>query len=154
MQEWLIRQAVANDVPSIAACVKAAYQHYIPRLGKPPGPMLDDYAQAVQKHHAYVAVLDSAIIGLLVLIQQPKGILLDNIAVHPSVQGQGLGKRLMEFAEQQAQTLGYTELQLYTHIKMTENIAIYTALGYTEIARRNEQGYQRVYMAKRLNASK
>jgi len=33
---------------------------------------------------------------------------------------------------------------------MTENIALYRRIGYSETGRVNEKGFDRVYMAKRL----
>jgi len=42
--EIRIRSADTADVPVIEQIVHDAYQHYIARMGKPPGPMLDDYA--------------------------------------------------------------------------------------------------------------
>ena len=44
MEEPQIRVATAADVPAIEEIVNEAYRHYVARIGKPPGPMLDDYA--------------------------------------------------------------------------------------------------------------
>lgn len=148
-----IRRAAAADAEGIANCVKAAYEHYIPRMGKPPGPMLDDYDEVVKTHHVTVAEHDGEIVGAIVLISLQDGILLDNVAVLPTFQGQGLGKRLMQLAEDEARNRGYSEIQLYTHEKMTENIAMYTNMGYVEVSRRVVNGYDRVYMNKQLDVS-
>ena len=43
IDELRIRAATAADVPAIADIVDQAYRHYIARMGKPPGPMLEDY---------------------------------------------------------------------------------------------------------------
>lgn len=152
MTDFEIRQATSADVPDIAACVQAAYQHYIERMGKPPGPMLDDYAAVVREHHVFVAqsLQDGNLAGLLVLIEQNDTVLLDNIAVHPRFQGHGLGKRLMQKAEHEVKTLGYDSIILYTHELMTENLAIYKKLGYVETHRVEEKGFKRVYMRKGL----
>ncbi len=148
-----IRRAVAADAEEIANCVKAAYEHYIPRMGKPPGPMLDNYDEVVETHHVTVAEHEGKIVGAIVLISLQDGVLLDNVAVHPTFQGQGLGKRLMQLAENEAKGRGYSEIQLYTHEKMTENIAMYTNMGYVEVSRRVVNGYDRVYMSKQLDVS-
>jgi hypothetical protein len=47
MDEPRIRAATAADVPAVTEIVDEAYRHYIARMGKPPGPMLDDYAARV-----------------------------------------------------------------------------------------------------------
>ena len=49
MDEPRIRAANAADVPVIAEIVDQAYRHYIARMGKPPGPMLDDYVARVSE---------------------------------------------------------------------------------------------------------
>lgn len=131
-------------------CVEAAYRHYIARMGKPPGPMLDDYAAVIRQHGAYVADDEGEIVGVLVLIRTGSGILLDNVAVHPEHQGKGLGRRLLELAETEARRQGYTHIDLYTHECMVENIGMYEAFGYIETARRTEHGYKRIYMRKAL----
>ena len=38
-----IRRAVEQDIAEVTYCVCKAFIHYIPRIGKQPGPMLDDY---------------------------------------------------------------------------------------------------------------
>ena len=145
-----IRPAEAADAPALAACVTAAYEVYVARIGKPPGPMLDDYAAVIAKHPVFVLDKAGTVIGALVLIRLPGGLLLDNVAVHPDHQGRGLGRRLIDFAEAEARRRGYAALDLYTHEAMTENIGMYRALGYQETGRRVEHGYPRVYLRKTL----
>ncbi len=148
--ESLIRSATAADATAIATCVAAAYETYIPRIGKPPGPMLEDYQQVIRRHRVFVLEREGEVLGVLVLVRKGVGLLLDNVAVHPRHQGEGLGRRLIDFAEAEARRQGFAELELYTHERMTENIELYRRLGYVEIGRRTERGYQRVYMSKRL----
>ena len=144
------RPATAADSAGFAECVRAAYTHYIERIGTSPGPMLDDYDQVVRDHHAYVVEDGGDIVGVLVLMEKKGGLLLDNVAVLPSRQGGGLGRRLVEHAESEARRLGHRHLDLYTHQRMTENIAMYLRYGYEEVDRRTERGFPRVYMRKRL----
>jgi len=146
-----IRRARGADAPAMAACVHSAYRHYAPRIGKPPGPMLDDYAEVVRRHEAYVAESDGAVVGVLVIVETGGGFLLDNVAVAPEFQGRGLGRRLVEFAESSVRARGGRAIELYTHERMTENIAMYARLGYEETDRRTERGYERVYMRKILD---
>ena len=39
----MIRRAETGDRAAIESIVREAYAVYIDRIGKPPGPMLDDY---------------------------------------------------------------------------------------------------------------
>ena len=101
-----IRPAKKSDATGMSTCVEEAYRHYISRMGKPPGPMLDDYEGIIRQHGAFVAEHDGEIVGLLVLIRVESGILLDNVAVHPRYQGKGLGRRFLELAESEARSQG------------------------------------------------
>ena len=44
-----------------------------------------------------------------------------------------------------------TQIHLYTHALMTENIALYRRIGFIETHRVSEKGYDRVYMTKQLH---
>ena len=112
--------------------------------------MLDDYGQVIRNQRAYVIEDGGRIVGALVLEDTDDGILLDNVAVLPSRQGEGIGRRLVEHAESEARRLGHDHLDLYTHERMTGNIAMYARYGYEEFDRRTENGFPRVYMRKRL----
>ena len=87
--------------------VRGAYQHYIPRIGKPPGPMLDDYPRRIAVGQAWVLEDGGHIVGILVLEATQAGFLLDNIAVLPEYQGKGQGRILIEFAEAEARRRGF-----------------------------------------------
>jgi len=150
----MIRCARPADRAAIERIVRAAYGLYVERIGKPPGPMLDDYTALISDGR--VSVLEEAdrtMAAIIVLLPEPDHLLLDNIAVRPDRQGQGLGRRLIAFAEEQARRLGHSEVRLYTHEKMTENIALYTRLGFVETGRGQQAGYDRVFMTKRLDAA-
>jgi ribosomal protein S18 acetylase RimI-like enzyme len=145
----VIRRAGPQDRAAVEAIVAAAYSKYIERIGKPPGPMLDDYAALIAAGAVSLwADPDGTIAAVLVLLAKPDHLLLDNVAVAPGRQGQGLGRRLIAFAEAEARRLGHAELRLYTHAAMTENIALYRRLGFSETGRADQAGYDRVFMTK------
>jgi ribosomal protein S18 acetylase RimI-like enzyme len=150
MNKLRIRAAIATDVPAIAQIVDHAYRHYIARMGKPPGPMLEDYAARVSEGVVWVLEEGAVIAAMIVLVPGPNYLLLDNIAVSPARQGLGLGRRLLAFAEDEALRRGYCEIRLYTHQTMVENQLLYTSIGYEETGRGAEAGYDRVFMRKQL----
>jgi ribosomal protein S18 acetylase RimI-like enzyme len=146
-----IRPATDADVPAIGQIVEQAYRRYIPRIGKPPAPMLYDYAEQVSAGVVWVMEQGSAIAGIIVLVSRPDFLFLDNIAIAPARQGKGLGRRLLAFAEAEALRRGYREIRLATHQTMTENQRLYAAIGYEETGRgMQDDGYERVSMRKRL----
>lgn len=142
--------ATADDVPAIERLVAAAYAKYIARIGKPPAPMLDDYRALARERVVWVVKDGAQLAGLLVLRPRPDHALLDNIAVAPGRQGHGIGRRLIAFAEAETRRLGLAEIRLYTHAAMTENLALYRRLGYAETGRGRQDGYDRVFLTKRL----
>ena len=146
----MIRAARSGEDAAVRDIVHAAYRQYVPRIGKPAGPMLDDYTRRIADQQVWVLEDGQRIVGILVLEEAPSGFLLDNIAVLPELHGKGYGRALIEFAEAQARDRGFRDIRLYTHALMTENIALYRRIGFTETHRVSEKGYDRVYMTKRL----
>ena len=141
-----IRPADAADLPAVERIVRDAYTRYIARIGKPPGPMNDDYAALIRAHSVWVT--GNPVAGAIVLLPQDGHLLLDNVAVDPAAQGQGIGRALIEFAEAEARRRGYAELRLYTHETMTENIALYGRTGWEETGRAEQNGFARVFFRK------
>jgi GNAT superfamily N-acetyltransferase len=152
MEEPRIRAATADDVSAITQIVGQAYRHYIARMGKPPGPMLDDYGARVSEGVVWVLEEGAAVAGIIVLLPAPDYLLLDNVAISPARQGLGLGRRLLAFAEAEALRRGYSEIRLYTHQTMVENHRLYASIGYDETGRGTEASYDRVFMRKQLRS--
>lgn len=146
-----IRAARAGDVAAVQQLVQDAYAKYRSRIDVTPAPLSADYAALVAAGAVYVAELDGAVAGVLVLEAHPDHLLIENVAVTPNAQGRGVGAALLELAEQQAAAHGLTELRLYTHERMTENLAYYPRRGYVETHRTDDGTFHRVHFAKRLS---
>src|ERR1700704_4122904 len=144
----MIRLAEPADTQAVTACVMQAYTPYIERIGLKPGPMNSDYADLIGRGAVHVLVESAYIVGVLVLQREDNTLWIENVAIHPSHQHRGLGRQLLAFAELHAQAAGMSELRLYTHELMLENIALYQRLGYREVERRQEDGFRRVFMRK------
>jgi GNAT superfamily N-acetyltransferase len=144
------RPANGPDAPNVAKLVAAAYGHYVERIGGPPGPMTDDYAEVIRDRQVTVAERHGAIVGVIVLTVTDEGFLIDNVAVHPAHRGTGLGRALLELAEAEAWRAGFDSIYLYTHEKMTENLVLYSRIGYVEFDRRSQGSFSLVYLRKQL----
>jgi len=90
-----VRSATVGDAGAVAACVNAAYRHYVERIGKAPGPMLEDYNQVITERQVLVADREGAILGVLVLAATEEGFLLDNVAVYPCIRVQALEEHFL-----------------------------------------------------------
>jgi ribosomal protein S18 acetylase RimI-like enzyme len=121
-------------------------------MGIEPKPMRADYARALSEHEIWAIDGMSGCIALIELRPEPDHLLIVNIAVDPTYQGHGLGRRLLDFAELEAQRQGLPELRLYTNIRMSENRALYAARGYRETHQEQRGEYLIVHMAKPISA--
>jgi GNAT superfamily N-acetyltransferase len=146
-----IRPAAKADAPALASIAAAAYQHYVPRIGRPPAPMTADYPAAIRRGQAWVAAVDGEVTGFIILLSRPGYLLLENVAVLPAAQGRGVGARLLALAEDRARALGVPEIRLYTNAAMTENLAYYAQHGYTETHQDQQDGFHRVFFRKRVD---
>lgn len=144
----MIRPAVPGDSAAITALVEQAYAVYVPRIGLRPAPMDADHAGEIARGQAFVIDRDDAIAGVIVLVTADDHLMIENVAVEPSCQGQGVGTQLLEFATGYARRLVLPEIRLYTHELMTENIAFYRRLGFHEVERRREHGFARVFFTR------
>ena len=150
MSEPVIRPAVAGDVAAIGAIARAAYEIYVTRIGRAPAPMVADFAALVAAGEVHVLLAGDAPAGFIVMRPGEDHLFIENVALHPEHQGQGLGRRLLDFAETVARDQDLGALRLYTNVKMAENFPFYASLGFVETGRRREDGFDRVYFEKQL----
>src|SRR5262245_37027847 len=143
-----IRRATISDLAAIRQLINDAYEKYIERIGRPPAPMIADYAAALAHSRVWVLETDDAVVGALVTEDRGDHLLLETIAVAPAAQGSGYGRLLLDRAGRDAAELGRTEVRLYTNEAMTENLTFYPRHGYRETGRGVEDGYRRVYFSK------
>ena len=146
-----IRLAQPTDAAAVTACVCEAFIHYIPKIGKQPGPMLDDYQALIMQKHVHIACRDTAIVGVVVLLETDEGFCIETIAVHPNVQGTGVGRKLLDYAEEAAKAAGYPSIYLSTNRVMYASQAVYAHVGYVEFDQRVVNGYDRIFVRKQLS---
>ncbi len=112
--------------------------------------MVADFAHQIDRELVWVAECNNCFAGYIVFYPVADAMHLENVAVRNQYAGQGVGRQLIDHAETQARRLSMISIELYTNLKMTENLAYYPKLGYTEIDRRDEDGFSRVYYRKIL----
>lgn len=146
----VVRLAAGPEAPAVLACVSAAFEMYIPRIGKPPAPMLLDYPRLIGEGCVWVAEVAGAVEGVLVQFETADGFYIDTVASSPRARGTGVGRALLQFAEQEAARRGHASVYLCTNSRMTENQVFYPKIGYVEYDRRKDAGYDRVFYRKSL----
>jgi ribosomal protein S18 acetylase RimI-like enzyme len=146
-----IRKALAPDEAAIRACAEHAYERYVAAIGRKPAPMVADFAAQIAAGHVHAALDDAGHLqGFIVFFPRNGHMFLENVAVEPAAAGRGIGRALIAFCEDQARQAGLAAVHLYTNAKMTANLSIYPRLGYVEIDRRTEDGFDRVFFEKSL----
>ena len=145
------RLAGPADASAIATLVNAAYAKWVPILGRKPMPMLVDYGRAVIEHRIDVIEAAGSLAALIETNAAPDHLFIENIAVAPAQQGQGLGVRLLAHAETLARDSRLETLRLLTNGLMQANISLYQRHGYliTQIEER-APGWSVVHMSKSL----
>ena len=89
---------------------------------------------------------DETVAGFLIGYPANGAYLIENVAVDPAHQGRGLGGALLRSAIDEAKRRKLSNVWLFTNAAMTENLALYTHLGFVVTHRAVEHGYDRVYM--------
>jgi ribosomal protein S18 acetylase RimI-like enzyme len=145
-----ISRASAGDAAAAAEITSAAYGVYVKRIGREPAPMGADFDALIAAGDVWVASEHDRLVGVLVLRVQDTVLLLESVAVDPAHQGRGIGRSLIDHAEQVARGAGLGAVDLYTNAHMTENLRLYRSLGYDLIDRRREDGFDRVFLRKSL----
>lgn len=150
----IFRPASSADLDVVTSITHDAYAPYKPLLGGPPLPMTEDYAPRIARRQVWLVERCGSVVGLMVLEPGDRHLTIFSLAVPPAHQGQGVGRAIIAAAETMARTAGLTSLQLYTSDRMTRNIGIYTAAGFSETGRRPNplrKGWVLVDMEKALS---
>lgn len=146
----LLRRARVDDAVAMRALLEAAYAVYLPRMGRLPVTMDGDFAATIRDDLVWVLTEQDRLLAVLHLRSYPDHLFIDDVAVRTDRQRQGIGKRLLAFAESEARRRGYAEIRLFTNATMVENIGLYESLGYREYRREPCRGTDVVYMHKPL----
>ena len=147
-----LRLGRVDDAAAIRALTRDAYAAWVNLLGREPLPMTADYDAAVRRHRFDLVHRGDELVGLIETRAEPDHLLVVNVAVAPTHQSAGIGRRLLAHAEGVARERGLTTLRLYTNARFDRNISIYRRVGY-EVDReeRHERGVT-VHMVKTVDA--
>jgi GNAT superfamily N-acetyltransferase len=147
-----LRPATADDAGAIRSLTRDAYSKWVQVIGREPLPMTADYDEAVRQHRIDLLHLDGKLAALIEMIPKDGHLLIENVAVSPTCQNRGLGRKLLAHAEQVAAAQGYSVIKLFTNKLFAANVQLYSKVGYS-VDREEESGLGiTVYMSKRVEA--
>jgi ribosomal protein S18 acetylase RimI-like enzyme len=147
---FTVTRARPRDSASMRDLARKAFEIYITRIGVEPGPMAADYETIAAVRESILVWRADELVGMLVTTLEEDALLVDTLAMAPTVQGSGLGSMLLAEAERLARGQHKMTVRLYTHETMVENIAFYRRRGYRETHRATEDGMRRVFFSKSL----
>ncbi|TIT24583.1 MAG: GNAT family N-acetyltransferase [Mesorhizobium sp.] len=92
---------------------------------------------------AFLALKQSEIVGCVLFLKRADDLYIGKLAVEPALQGQGIGKRLMQAVEDLARSHNRTAIELQTRIELIGNHAAFARLGFRETVQTAHKGYDR-----------
>lgn len=139
---YTIRPIQAADDAKIAAIIRSNLEAY--RLDVPGTAYFDPELDHLSRYYAgdparraYFILEDGAVLGG-VGVAEFSGLEdcaeLQKLYLADGLKGRGLGRQLLETAEDAARTLGYRRLYLETHSALVPALRLYEAAGFTQIS--------------------
>lgn len=125
-----LRRARSDDLPAVVALQQSAYAANRAILGVEPQPLQADYTDIFATMEVWLAEGTSGLDGALILQPRESDLLIWSVSTAPPMQGKGLGRDLLAFAEHRARSLGQSTMRLYTGTLLADRVAWYTRHGY------------------------
>lgn len=129
--------------PAILALLQAEFAYMQGRID-PPSSLNDLTPDALtdQARQGEIWII-GAPVACVFLTPRPAALYLGKLAVARSHRGQGMARRLIDLAEARARDHRLPALELQTRVELTENHAIFRALGFVEVGRTAHPGHDR-----------
>ena len=147
-----IKPAKSEHMEIVRHLVRAAYAKWVPVIGREPLPMKADYARAIRDHDIDLVYADGTLVALIEIIMASDHVFIENVAVSPEHQGQGLGRQLLAHAEEKACQAGLSEIRLLTNAIFEANVRLYQSVGFCIDKEEPFMGGITVHMSKSLPA--
>ncbi|MFJ5832957.1 GNAT family N-acetyltransferase [Streptomyces sp. NPDC093089] len=146
-----LRPARPADGGQLAEIAREAYGKYLAELDEPPAPILLDYEKVAAAGRTYLAVEADEVLGMVTVEPSEPHLILRNLAVRPTQQGRGIGRRLVSLVEEMARDGNLRGVRLWTRAEMSDNIAFYKGLDYVYTHSEETENARRVFFTKDLN---
>lgn len=135
-----------NRYDELLALILAAFAYMDGRIDPPSSAhalTVESLRQKVSDEIAFGAIRGGDLLGCVFLKPEPDCLYVGKLAVAPASQGRGIGRHLIDIAEQTARSLSLPALRLQTRIELTENHEIFAAWGFVEAGRSAHPGFTR-----------
>ena len=154
-----VRRAAVGEAASVAFLLRVAFAE-VARLYTPEALAATLFDAVAMRRRiqdgtpVWVALLDGEAVGTLSAFDQPAGLHLRSMAVHPGARGHGVGRALLAAAEGFGREHGHTRVFLRTTPFLHAAISLYSRSGFAlcQGAERDFHGVPLFEMEKALAA--
>lgn len=146
----MIRRAKISEIPDILTICKACAAHMISNgiyQWNEHYPSAAPFEEDIERNELFVLEVDEKVIGTVVistlmddeympikwLTQNSNNVYIHRLSVGPKFQGKGYARKLMDFAENYAQTKNFVSIRLDTFSQNKRNQKFYEARGYERL---------------------
>lgn len=132
------------ELAQVLDLIRSAFAGMAGRID-PPSSMLtlDPDALVRQCRSGEIWAVGTPVFACIFLTPQPDALYVGKLAVAETQRGKGRARALLDLADKRARSLGLPRLRLQTRVELTENQALFTALGFRETGRTAHAGYTR-----------
>lgn len=135
-----------TDWASVLALVLKAFAYMKGQIDPPSSAnrlTQDDMAAQAESGVVLLAEDDTGLVGCVFLTPKADVMYIGKLAVDPSRQGEGIGRRLFEACVAAAKAQKFAEIELQARVELIENHTAFIALGFRETGRTAHDGYNR-----------
>lgn len=104
---------------------------------------VENLRHKAREETGFAAFLGERLAGCVFIREKDDSFYLGKLAVAPAFAGRGIGRLLMQKAEDAAVAKGKPSIELQVRIELTRNRALFEKLGYRKIAESAHPGYNR-----------
>ncbi len=104
---------------------------------------VESLGEKAGREAVFLALQDGRMAGCIFAMERTADVYIGKLAVEPELQGQGIGRQLMQAVEDFARSRDKPAIELQTRIELTANHATFARLGFRETGRTAHEGYDR-----------
>lgn len=146
----MIRHARLSDLQQIRYLAQTQFAPYSLRIRGRREPLPDDLRKLVEDERIYVFVSDNAVRGFIIYHISGPDVHIEAMAVSYRYRRRGVGRQLLDAADREGLKNHCRRAIFYTNAQMFENLAYFRGKGFTEVDRRFDHGFERIYMERYL----
>ena len=143
-----IRVATVDDFAAILACSELAFPSFSEFEDSEDAPVSDDLKSQILEGSVRLICNGTQVLGYISFWPAADQMFIGTLAVLPTHHRQGLGSKLLAFADAETLRLGFKAVSLFTKATMKGNLQFYQSRGYRETGRCDDDGFCRVFYIK------